>query len=271
MRRIAHLSDLHFGRTDPAAVESLAKDISANPPDLVVISGDLTMRARRSEFIEAKAFLDRLPAPFFAVPGNHDITAYRPIERFVDPYRRWQTYISKVFEPKWQDEEIALIGLNTARSMTLNWNWAHGSVSHQQMARVRSDLEVLPSNLFRILVAHHPFMAPEGADDTRLVARSSLALEMFSRAGANLLLSGHLHLGYRRSYERHVEAERAGEAGPVAESIGPMIVLHASTATSTRLRGHRNAYNLVSIDRGVLTITVREWDGGKWSDAKPSV
>jgi 3',5'-cyclic AMP phosphodiesterase CpdA len=268
MRKIAHLSDLHFGRTDPTVVESLAEDISADPPDLVVVSGDLTMRARRSEFVEAKAFLERLPAPFFAVPGNHDITAYRPLERFMYPYRRWQTYVSPVIEPRWQDDEIALLGLNTARPMTLHWNWAHGSVSHKQMARVRSELESLPANLFRILVAHHPFMAPENANDTHLVSRGALALEMFSRSGANLILSGHLHLGYRRPFDHQVKGERAGEAGSVAERVGPMIVLHASTATSTRLRGDRNAYNLLSIDRGVLTVTVREWDGTKWSNPR---
>jgi len=265
MRKIAHLSDLHFGRTDPDVVASLAEDICANPPNLVVVSGDLTMRARRSEFIEAKAFLDRLPAPFFAVPGNHDITFYRPIERFVYPYRRWQTYISPLLEPTWQDDEIALLGLNTARPIRLHWNWSHGSISHQQMARVRSDLEGLPSNLFRILVAHHPFMAPRENDDTHLVARSALALETFSRSGANLILSGHLHVGYRRPFEDQPESDR--QPAGVAERVGPMMILHASTATSTRLRGSRNAYNLLSIDRGVLSVTVREWDGAKWSDA----
>jgi 3',5'-cyclic AMP phosphodiesterase CpdA len=269
MRKIAHLSDLHFGRTDPVVVASLAADLCANPPDLVVVSGDLTMRARRSEFMEARAFLDRLPAPFFAVPGNHDITFYRPIERFVYPYRRWQTYISPLIEPKWEDDEIAILGLNTARPIRLHWNWSHGSINHEQMARVRSDLETLPSHLFRILVAHHPFMGPEGVDDTHVVARSALALETFSRSGVDVILSGHLHVGYRRPFDRWPESDRTGETATVAERVGPMLVLHASTATSTRLRGSRNAYNLLTIERGVMNVVVREWDGAKWSDAIP--
>jgi 3',5'-cyclic AMP phosphodiesterase CpdA len=224
------------------------------------------MRARRSEFAEAKAFLDRLRAPFLAVPGNHDITFYRPIERFLRPYRRWQTYISPLIEPRWLDNEIAVLGVNTARPIRLHWNWSHGSISHKQMDRVRAELEHLPGYLFRIIVAHHPFLAPGDAEHTRLVGRSALAMEMFARSGANLILSGHLHLGYQRSFNQQPN-KPMGPESMALRADNPIIVLHASTATSTRLRGNRNAYNLLSIDRGALTVTVREWDGAKWQDS----
>jgi 3',5'-cyclic AMP phosphodiesterase CpdA len=259
MRKIAHLSDLHFGRTDPQAVESLVEDISADPPDLVVVSGDLTLRARRSEFAEARAFLGRLPAPSFAVPGNHDITPFLPIERFAYPYRRWRSFISPIVEPSLRDEEMVLLGINTARPMTLHWNWARGSISRRQISRVRSELEGLPSKLFRIVVAHHPFIVPQDAPDAHLVSRSALALDSFSRSGVDLVLSGHLHRAYQRPLEEALN--------PSSHPNRPMAVLHASTATSTRLRGERNAYNLVAIDRGALTVTVREWDGVRWSNA----
>jgi 3',5'-cyclic AMP phosphodiesterase CpdA len=114
MRRIAHLSDLHFGRTDPAVVEALVAELNADPPDLVAVSGDLTMRARRREYRAARAFLDRLRAPVLAVPGNHDITAHWLHERFLDPLGRWRRFIADEPEPVWADDELAVVGVNTA-------------------------------------------------------------------------------------------------------------------------------------------------------------
>ena len=110
MRRIAHISDLHFCRTDPAAVEALAAELNADPPDLVAVSGDLTMRARSREFRAARAFLDGLRAPVLAVPGNHDITSYWLHERLLDPLGRWRRFIAEEPEPVWADGEIAVVG-----------------------------------------------------------------------------------------------------------------------------------------------------------------
>ncbi len=114
MRRIAHISDLHFCRTDPAVVEALAAELNADPPDLVAVSGDLTMRARSREFRAARAFLDGLRAPVLAVPGNHDITSYWLHERFLDPLGRWRRFVAEEPEPVWADDEIAVVGINTA-------------------------------------------------------------------------------------------------------------------------------------------------------------
>ncbi len=103
MRRIAHVSDLHFCRTNPAVVEALVAELNADPPDLAAVSGDLTMRARRREYRAARAFLDRLRAPVLAVLGNHDITAYWLHERFLDPLGRWRRFIAEEPEPVWAD------------------------------------------------------------------------------------------------------------------------------------------------------------------------
>ena len=99
MRRLAHLSDIHFGRTDPAAVEGLVRSLGEARPDLVVVSGDFTQSARTEEFAAARAFLDRLPAPAFAVPGNHDLPQWNPLERLLRPYVRYRRYIDKELEP----------------------------------------------------------------------------------------------------------------------------------------------------------------------------
>src|SRR5688572_25280089 len=114
MRVIAHISDLHFCRIEPAVVEALVADLNSNVPDLIAVSGDLTMRARSREYRAARAFFDRLRAPVLAVPGNHDITSYWLHERFLDPLGRWRRFIAEEAEPIWTDAEIAVVGVNTA-------------------------------------------------------------------------------------------------------------------------------------------------------------
>src|SRR3954447_23999007 len=101
VRRLAHLSDLHFGRVDPAAVEGLVRSLEAARPDLVVVSGDFTQSARTQEFRAARAFLDRLAAPGLGVPGNHDLPQWNPVERLVRPYDRYRLHIAEELEPVW--------------------------------------------------------------------------------------------------------------------------------------------------------------------------
>ncbi len=106
MRTIVHLSDLHFGRIDPAVCRALAEDVSALNPDLVVVSGDLTQRAREHEFEEARVFLKSLPLPQLVVPGNHDVPLYNFVARFLRPLTRYQRYITSDLKPFYADTEM---------------------------------------------------------------------------------------------------------------------------------------------------------------------
>jgi len=118
MRVLAHLSDLHFGRSEAAVVSSLVSALEKVRPDLIVISGDLTQRARPAQFREARAFLDALGAPTLVVPGNHDVPLYNVLQRFFTPLGRYRRYIGRDTEPVYHDEEIAVVGVNTARAAT---------------------------------------------------------------------------------------------------------------------------------------------------------
>ncbi len=115
MRKLAHISDLHFGRIDEEVVEALLADLRSLGPDLIVVSGDLTQRGHRHQFREARAFLDRLSAPYLVVPGNHDIPGVNMLARFAAPFARYQRYIERDMRPLHLDAEIAVLGLNTAR------------------------------------------------------------------------------------------------------------------------------------------------------------
>ncbi len=248
--RIAHLTDVHFGATDQAVVDGLVADIRADPPDLVVISGDLTMGARRWEFRAARAFMESFGVPTLAVPGNHDITPYRLIERFIAPYARWHQEISPQTEPVWCDSRVAVLGLNTAHRIGPHLDWSRGTVSTLRLKHLLARLDAMPAHLVRIVVAHHPLLAPEGEISRQVAGGARRALAAFAAHGVRLVLAGHLH----RSYAR---VSAAGEAAPV--------VLQGGSATSVRLRGESNAYNVVTVTaEGAGFIEGRVWEGGRW-------
>ena len=119
MRTIVHLSDLHFGRVDYAVVEPLVQTVAELAPDVLAVSGDLTQRARSEEFKEAREFLDTLPSPQIIVPGNHDVPLYNVFKRFLQPLDKYKRYITGDLEPFHADAEIAIMGINTARSLTI--------------------------------------------------------------------------------------------------------------------------------------------------------
>jgi 3',5'-cyclic AMP phosphodiesterase CpdA len=252
MRRIAHISDLHFGRNDPNATKALLDDITALQPHLVAVSGDLTQRAHHHEFAAARGFLDSIAAPIIAVPGNHDVPLYNVARRAFTPLRRFRHYITTERHPFFADDEIAVLGINTARSATLS----NGRISHDQMAAIGSIFGQVPSARFRILITHHPLMPPPDTPQRDIVGRADPALRAIAAAGIELLLAGHYHRAFTgdiASY--HLTAERS------------ILVCQAGTAISTRRRDEVNSYNFISIDERTISCARRVWDGGHFSQA----
>src|SRR6185503_10584630 len=136
MRRILHLSDLHFGRVNPALVEPLLKAAREVEPHVVAISGDLTQRARSYQFQQARSFLDALPKPQIVVPGNHDIPLHNLFARFVEPLTKYRRYITDDLQPFYEDEEMVIVGVNTARSSVFKG----GRINSTQISRLREKL-----------------------------------------------------------------------------------------------------------------------------------
>jgi 3',5'-cyclic AMP phosphodiesterase CpdA len=222
MRAIAHISDLHFGRHDPAVAEGLLADLTMEKPDLVAVSGDLTQRARRREFAAARHFLDRIDAPVIAVPGNHDVSLYNLARRLFQPLGRFRHYISPVQSPFITDAELAVLGINTARAVS----FSNGRISHHQMDAIRNLFGQLPGKPFRVLVSHHPLTPPPLAPARAIVGRAEHALEAIADAGIDLLLTGHYHQASSRNITSyHLTTKRT------------VLVSQAGTAISTRRRG----------------------------------
>ena len=244
MRRIAHISDLHFGRHSDAVAEALLRSISDIKPDIIAVSGDFTQRAKTAEFIAARDFLNRIPQPKILVPGNHDIPLYNIFNRFLRPFTKYDRHFAKLGQSAdfYSDEEIAILGMNTARSFTRK----NGRVSPEQMTKIADVLGTLPPGIFKILVTHHPLANPEAQSRLELAGRSVRAMTFVRDAGVHLLMSGHHH---RALSGNNVELEGSGS----------VLVLHAGTAISTRRRGGAaNSYNLVEVAGRIVSVRLME-------------
>lgn len=247
MTRLAHLSDLHFGADDPAACAALLEDLARVRPAAVAVSGDLTQRARRREFDAARRFLARLPAPTLVVPGNHDVAPlYRPLRRLLDPFERYREHIGPDLEPSLLLPGVSLVGIRTptARHVT------GGRVAPARLLDLRRRLLALAPSA-RVLVAHHPFLAPTWGRHHRLLRGLAATLEVVDEAGVDLLLAGHCHVSF------------VGGTHAYPALRGHTLVVQAGTALSRRLRGEPNAYNLIELDGDEVRIEVRLWRGGR--------
>ncbi|MET0531091.1 MAG: metallophosphoesterase [Microvirga sp.] len=255
MRTIAQISDLHFGRHSGAVAEDLLASLAQEHPDLVVLSGDFTQRARHAEFSEARRFLERIPQPKLVIPGNHDVPLYNLFGRFMMPFAKYQHYVTPMGLPAdlFIDEELAVLGLNTARRFT----GKNGRVSLEQIARIARVFSELPRETFKVLVTHHPLAAPDGQNELDLAGRSRRALATIAQAGVHLLLSGHHHQAL------------SGHIGPETGYKGSILIVYAGTAISLRTRGAEgNTYSLIRIAGERLAVRVMEWTASGFSESR---
>lgn len=227
MSVLLHISDTHFGTEQRPVVEALAALAQQERPDLVVVSGDITQRARPAQFEAARAFLERLGVPRLVIPGNHDIPLFALGARLVRPYARYCAAFGNELEPMHASSELMVVCVNTTRW----YRHTDGEVSDQQVERVGRQLAAARREQLRIVVVHQPIAVLRAEDEHDRLHGCAAALRRWAGAGADLVLGGHIHLPY---------------VLPLPGLARPMWAVQAGTAVSSRVRdGIPNSVNLL--------------------------
>lgn len=241
---IAHLSDIHFGAVDETAVDKLAAHINDAGVDAVVVTGDLTQAGRRREYRAAAEYLARFTAPTLTVPGNHDAPVYSFGQRMLDPWRRFRRYIGPEDFQTLELGNVFILGLNSARRANASFNWSLGRLSPRQLSTAKKILKAKSRAALRLVAFHHPVLPGAGRAGNALINKPRAAMNNFAEAGADLLLTGHVHIAQARLHKTDHR---------------PLLVTAAGTATSTRLRGEAPSFNLLRWTGDALDVVIHRY------------
>jgi 3',5'-cyclic AMP phosphodiesterase CpdA len=234
---------------DPVVAENFLQRAHELAPDLTLLSGDLTMRARRRELAAARKFVDALPEPRLLIPGNHDIPALnQPYERFVHPFRRYQNTFGGPLEPEYQVPGLHVVGLNSTRAFGFHADWSEGRLHGDQLQLAEGRFQNGPPSL-RVLMLHHPLLAPDGHGRAVVHPLPDL-LDMIGRQRVDLVLCGHFHRSHLATF------------GP--EGAWQAIVSQAATVCSTRLQGEPQGFHEIRVSGDSIEIVRNRFIGGRF-------
>ena len=231
MADLLHISDLHFGppflRDRAEAVVELARSV---PPDVVVVSGDLTQRAKPRQFREAAEYLGRFDAPVVVVPGNHDVPLWRVWERFLSPYRHYRRHVSPELDTVTRIDGMTLVGLNSSRSFT----FTNGRLEQGQLDFAERAFAESPDDHLRVVVTHHHLAPPPDFATDDVMPRAKRALRAFRDQGVDLVLAGHMHRAY---------VGDSLDFFPGGDRKEGIVIVQCGTTTSARGRGRERFNN----------------------------
>lgn len=253
MTLIVHLSDTHFGTEVPAVVNALRNIVAARKPDLVIVSGDITQRARREEFEAAQQFFRSLPAPaLLVIPGNHDIPLFDLLARGFFPYRNYCAALGRQ-SGTWFGDDVAVFGFNSTSPL----RHTKGKLSPDHFKSMLKEAPAEPPQAcIRIGCVHQPLHTAWMQDAHERLINADATAEQFSMHGFDIVLSGHVHVPY-------IATTRDSFPGLTRH----FILSGAGTATSHRTRpGAPNSFNFIETRKDgedmEVDITLCRFDEG---------
>jgi 3',5'-cyclic AMP phosphodiesterase CpdA len=238
--RLFHASDLHFGKEDRAALDWFAARVADERPDAVLITGDLTMRARAREFGAAQDWLQSLPAPVSVEVGNHDLPYFNPWGRFVAPYARYDR-LERMIERPLSLDGVSVVPMRTTSRAQWRANWSHGIVRSGRITAAAEQVRAVPDGHVRIVTCHHPLTASDGGLTEGKTRGGQKALAALAEAGCDAVLSGHVHDPFDLLW-------------PGSER--PLRLIGAGTL-SERIRTTPPSFNEIVVDKRQIGVTVR--------------
>ena len=244
--RIAHLSDLHFGKTDPNQLNALAARMTADAVDHVIVTGDLTQQGRKHEFADAARWLRALPQRVTAIPGNHDAPMRNLYRRFTSPWSRYERITGFEAEPIVRGEGYVFAGANSARRYRPSLDWSGGAVTRRQVRRIADVFRAHPRDV-KLVGFHHPVRAVETAAraGSAVVAGADRAVDLLAAARVDVMMTGHVHLA---------------RVTTVTDKGWTFVLSQAGTAVSTRLRGELASYTMLAVGGDELGVEIHRWD-----------
>lgn len=213
--RLFHVSDVHFGRENADAVAWFDAVVAAEKPDAVIMTGDLTMRARRREFEAGGRWLQRLGVPVTVEVGNHDLPYFNVFDRLFRPYSRYRAIRAMVERPL-ELPGVAIVPLVTTARLQWRLNWSKGRVSRDALAATLDQIAAVPAGKLIFIAAHHPLVEA----DTRTSAqthRGAEAVKALAAAGASAVLTGHVHDAFDIAHEIDGRTVRMIGAGTLSQ------------------------------------------------------
>jgi 3',5'-cyclic AMP phosphodiesterase CpdA len=235
MTRLFHVSDLHFGAEDREALDWFAATVAAEAPDAIVITGDLTMRARRREFEAAAAWLEQFAPPVTIEVGNHDLPYYNLLDRFLTPYRRYRA-LERRIERRLQVENVSIVPLKSTARFQFRLNWSKGLISRRALDRTLKQLDGVPGNHVVLVACHHPLLEV-GTHANARTRGGRQALAALASAGVDAVLTGHVH-----------------DPFDVAHKVGGRTVRLIGAGTlSERVRESRPSFNEIRVENGEIS------------------
>lgn len=256
MRTIVHASDVHFGVPHlPEVLGVFDAEVRALEPDVLVVSGDLTQRAKSHEFEAAAGWIESFgDLPVVTTPGNHDVPLYRIVERLFDPYREWRRWISKELDSVTRIPGMTIVALNSAAPRRAIVN---GRLSTTQLDFAREAFRATPPDEVRVIVTHHHLVPAPDYEADRPLPGARRLLAAFESMGVELVLGGHLHRAYIGNSIDHAprDAPRDG-----------LLTVQSGTTSSSRGRARerkKNSYNVIRIDDDRIEVVHHLYDAGE--------
>ena len=248
MLNLLHVSDLHFGPPYvPKVGRALLRQANELDPDVVVVSGDFTQRAKPEQFAEAAEFLERLPdVPRVVVPGNHDIPLYRVFERLFEPRKLYREHISEELDQVLRLPGAVIVGLDSTAPRRAIKN---GRIHRHQLRFCERAFAESDPDAVKIVVAHHHFAPAPDYEKDQTMPKARRAMDVFVQLGVEMILGGHLHRAY---------IGNSLDVYPGRERDRGIIIVQSGTTTSRRGRARereKNSFNLIRLDEKMLRIT----------------